>query len=150
MNNYEVFNETDENIDIDEEKKIINFALKHENLNNVIFNVIFVDRDKITELNRDYRGIDRETDVISFALEDGEANFIVTSPPYVTSYEYADLHQLPSLWFGYLNTLPEFREKFIGSSYKEVPIFHFFSKSCHIKFIIFIYYTDCSILSIII
>ena len=74
MNNYEVFNETDENIDIDEEKKIINFALKHENLNNVIFNVIFVDRDKITELNRDYRGIDRETDVISFALEDGEAN----------------------------------------------------------------------------
>ena len=48
--------------------------LKHENLNNVIFNVIFVDRDKITELNRDYRGIDRETDVISFALEDGEAN----------------------------------------------------------------------------
>lgn len=74
MNNYEVFNETDENIDIDEEKKIINFALKHENLNNVIFNVIFVDRDKITELNRDYRGIDRETDVISFALEDGEVN----------------------------------------------------------------------------
>ena len=74
MNNYEVFNETDENIDIDEEKKIINFALKHENLNNVIFNVIFVDREKITELNRDYRGIDRETDVISFALEDGEAN----------------------------------------------------------------------------
>ena len=74
MNNYEVFNETDEKIDIDEEKKIINFALKHENLNNVIFNVIFVDRDKITELNRDYRGIDRETDVISFALEDGEAN----------------------------------------------------------------------------
>lgn len=51
-------------------------------------------------------------------LEDGEADFIVTSPPYVTSYEYADLHQLPSLWFGYLNTLSEFREKFIGSSYK--------------------------------
>lgn len=74
MNNYEVFNETDENIDIDEEKKIINFALKHENLNNVTFNVIFVDSDKITKLNRDYRGIDRETDVISFALEDGEAN----------------------------------------------------------------------------
>ncbi len=74
MNNYEVFNETDENIDIDEEKKIIDFALKHENLNNVTFNVIFVDSDKITKLNRDYRGIDRETDVISFALEDGEAN----------------------------------------------------------------------------
>lgn len=74
MNNFEIFNETDEQIDINEEKKIIEFALKHENLTNVTFNVIFVDSEKIRELNRDYRGIDRETDVISFALEDGEAN----------------------------------------------------------------------------
>ena len=28
--------------------------------------------------------------------EDNKATLIVTSPPYVTSYEYADLHQLPS------------------------------------------------------
>ena len=74
MNNFEIFNETEENIDLDEEKKIIEFALKHENLTNVTFNVIFVGSEKIRELNRDYRGIDRETDVISFALEDGEAN----------------------------------------------------------------------------
>jgi DNA modification methylase len=47
-----------------------------------------------------------------------KASLIVTSPPYVTSYEYADLHQLPSLWFGYLNELSEFRKKFIGSAYK--------------------------------
>ena len=33
-----------------------------------------MDSEKIKELNRDYRKIDRETDVISFALEDGEAN----------------------------------------------------------------------------
>ena len=32
MNNFEIFNETDEKIDIEEEKKIIEFALKHENL----------------------------------------------------------------------------------------------------------------------
>jgi DNA modification methylase len=50
--------------------------------------------------------------------EDGSAQVIVTSPPYVTSYEYADLHQLPSLWFGYLSELSEFRKKFIGSAYK--------------------------------
>ena len=25
-------------------------------------------------------------------------DMIITSPPYVTSYEYADLHQLSSLW----------------------------------------------------
>ena len=74
MNNFEVFNETDENIDIEEEKNIINFALNHENLKNVTFNVIFVDSKTITELNKNYRGIDRETDVISFALEDGEKN----------------------------------------------------------------------------
>jgi len=47
-----------------------------------------------------------------------KASLIVTSPPYVTSYEYADLHQLPSLWFGYLSELAEFRKKFIGSAYK--------------------------------
>ena len=31
-------------------------------------------------------------------LNDKEVDLIVTSPPYVTSYEYADLHQLSSLW----------------------------------------------------
>ncbi|GIV46007.1 MAG: hypothetical protein KatS3mg036_0825 [Ignavibacterium sp.] len=36
----------------------------------------------------------------------------------MTSYEYADLHQLPSLWFGYLSELSDFRRKFIGSAYK--------------------------------
>jgi len=51
--------------------------------------------------------------------EKNKATLIVTSPPYVTSYEYADLHQLPSLWFGYLSDLPEFRKKFIGSAYKD-------------------------------
>jgi DNA modification methylase len=51
--------------------------------------------------------------------EKNKATLIVTSPPYVTSYEYADLHQLPSLWFGYLSELTEFRKKFIGSAYKD-------------------------------
>jgi adenine-specific DNA methylase len=49
---------------------------------------------------------------------DETAQLIVTSPPYVTSYEYADLHQLPSLWFGYMLDLSDFRKKFIGSAYK--------------------------------
>ena len=51
--------------------------------------------------------------------ENDAATLVVTSPPYVTSYEYADLHQLPSLWFGYFSELPKFRKKFIGSSYKD-------------------------------
>ena len=72
MNKFEVFNLTKEKIDIEEEKKIIEFALKHENIENVEFNVIFVDKEKIREINREYREVDRETDVISFALEDNE------------------------------------------------------------------------------
>ena len=74
MNNFEIFNETDEKLDLEAEKKLIEFALKHENLTNVTFNVIFVDGKTIREINKNYRNIDRETDVISFALEDGEEN----------------------------------------------------------------------------
>ena len=51
--------------------------------------------------------------------EDGEAALVVTSPPYVTSYEYADLHQLPALWLGHLDELASFRQKFIGSQGRE-------------------------------
>ena len=35
-----------------------------------MFNVIIVNNDKIHSLNKDYRNIDRPTDVITFALED--------------------------------------------------------------------------------
>ena len=72
MNRFEIFNETNENIDIEEEKKIIEYALNHEKKKNVEFNVIFVDSNTIAKINREYRGIDRVTDVISFALEDNE------------------------------------------------------------------------------
>lgn len=58
-------------------------------------------------------------DARNLPCEDKKATLIVTSPPYVTSYEYADLHQLPLLWLGYLNELSEFRKKFMGSAYKE-------------------------------
>ncbi|MBM3235550.1 site-specific DNA-methyltransferase [Candidatus Poribacteria bacterium] len=44
---------------------------------------------------------------------------VVTSPPYVTSYEYADLHQLTALWFGYTTDLSEFRRRFIGTAHHE-------------------------------
>jgi DNA modification methylase len=42
---------------------------------------------------------------------------IITSPPYVTSYEYADIHQLTAFWMEYISDIHEFRKKFIGSSY---------------------------------
>jgi DNA modification methylase len=60
-------------------------------------------------------------DARALPTSDGQVSLIVTSPPYVTSYEYADLHQLTALWFEYLDSLPEFRQRFIGSAYSERP-----------------------------
>ncbi len=50
--------------------KVIKRTLKEENVKNAVFSIIFVDEEKIHELNKTYRGIDRVTDVISFAFED--------------------------------------------------------------------------------
>lgn len=61
----------------------------------------------------------KNSDARNLPCESKKATLIVTSPPYVTSYEYADLHQLPSLWFGYLDELATFRKKFIGSSFRD-------------------------------
>lgn len=44
-------------------------------------------------------------------------DLIVTSPPYVTSYEYADLHQLSSLWLNYTDDYRTLRINSVGSSY---------------------------------
>lgn len=44
---------------------------------------------------------------------------VITSPPYVTSYEYADLHQLTALWFEHTNNLSDFRKRFIGTAHHQ-------------------------------
>lgn len=62
-------------------------------------------------------------------LKTSSVDLVITSPPYVTSYEYADLHQLSLLWFGddprnfkrwhkFSNEFNDFRKQFIGTSYK--------------------------------
>ena len=40
---------------------------------------------------------------------------IISSPPYVTSYEYADLHQLSTLWLEYADDYRDLRQNSIGS-----------------------------------
>ena len=71
MNSVEIINETKKDLEyIETMQKLIDYALKHENLENVLFNVIIVDNEYIHKLNKEYRGVDRPTDVISFALED--------------------------------------------------------------------------------
>lgn len=58
-------NERDD--DVSKYKKIIKKVFKRVK-SKMFFNVIFVDNDMIQQINRDYRGIDRVTDVITFAL----------------------------------------------------------------------------------
>ena len=59
------------------------------------------------------------TDARNIPAKENSVKMIVTSPPYVTSYEYADLHQLTALWLEYTNSLSEFRKGFIGSIHKK-------------------------------
>ena len=69
--NVEIFNETNKELkELDTLPALIDYMITYEKLGNVIFNVILVDEEKIHELNKEYRGIDRPTDVITFALED--------------------------------------------------------------------------------
>ena len=73
MNEFEIINETKEEIEeLSKLKDVVDFALKHENIENSIFNIIIVDEETIRELNKNYRGKDSVTDVISFALEDDD------------------------------------------------------------------------------
>lgn len=69
---FKIYNETDENIKKYEReiKEVLKYAVDKEDVKDVCFNVIIVDDNYIHRLNKDYRGIDRATDVISFALED--------------------------------------------------------------------------------
>ena len=51
-------------------EKFINYCTLELKLKNVMFNVIIINDDEIHKLNKQYRNIDRATDVITFALED--------------------------------------------------------------------------------
>ncbi len=51
-------------------------------------------------------------------VPDSSVDLIVSSSPYVTSYEYADLHQLSTIWFDLAEDLREYKKEFIGTSYK--------------------------------
>lgn len=68
---FEVINDIDKEIEeIDILNDYINYVVKKLELEKCEFNIIIVDNVKIHEINKEYRDVDRETDVISFALED--------------------------------------------------------------------------------
>lgn len=74
LNKFEICNLTDFDISsyLKDIKSVLKYALKVEKVKNANFNVIFVDNDYIHKLNKEYRNVDRPTDVISFALEDNK------------------------------------------------------------------------------
>ena len=73
VSNVEIFNESNVKLkELSVLPGLIDFAIEKEKAGNVIFNVILVNEDKIHELNKLYRGIDKSTDVITFALEDNQ------------------------------------------------------------------------------
>jgi hypothetical protein len=71
--------------------------------------------DIINNTNRDIKNIN----FLNMKNSGSFADLIVTSPPYVTSYEYADLHQLSTLWLGYTTDYKSLRQGTIGSIYHQ-------------------------------
>ena len=91
-------------------EKLLNFVVEKEKLNNCVFNIIKTDNEYIHKINKEYRGIDRPTDVISFALEDNtdfiEPEFRVLGDIYISLdkvkeqaslYEHSFLRELAFL-----------------------------------------------------
>lgn len=74
MNYVEFFNNYGKDLDINlvALKDFIIYCLDRLSLKNVLFNVIIINNDSIHKINKEYRGIDRPTDVITFALEDNK------------------------------------------------------------------------------
>lgn len=73
MNYFEIINNYKKEIkELNFLKDFINFALEELSLKNVMFNVIIVDNESIHKINKEYRNVDRPTDVITFALEDNK------------------------------------------------------------------------------
>lgn len=68
---FEIFNNTDSDVlELETLNNYVKYLVKKLELEKSEFNIIIVNNKRIHEINLEYRGVDRETDVISFALED--------------------------------------------------------------------------------
>ena len=68
----EVYNETNSDAFISDIKNVLNIGLKYMDVCNSYISVVIVDKETIHEINKTYRGVDKVTDVLSFAFEDSE------------------------------------------------------------------------------
>jgi DNA modification methylase len=72
---------------------------------------------KVRERLNEYVNI-KAQDAKTQIMADNSVDLIVSSSPYVTSYEYADLHQLSTIWLDFAENLTAYKKDFIGSGYK--------------------------------
>ena len=50
--------------------EVIDYTIKKMNIKNSVFCIIFINDEEMHRMNKEYRNIDRTTDVLSFALND--------------------------------------------------------------------------------
>lgn len=67
-----ITNMTDENIDVETICTVCSKVFEEENIKDPVFSITFVDNAEIRRINKEYRDIDRETDVITFAFLEGD------------------------------------------------------------------------------
>ena len=78
-------------------------------------------------INEDFSSTSKTTIKMQNALtikDQQIADLIITSPPYVTSYEYADLHQLSTIWLDYAEDYRELRKDSVGSNFNVISTNH--------------------------
>ena len=63
----------------------------------------------------------RTQNFLSSTEPDCRADLIITSPPYVTSYDYASIHQLSTLWLHYASDYRSLRKNMLGNLYGVAP-----------------------------
>lgn len=120
MNDVSFINNTNSEIkELDTLKDLIDYAISYEKVNNVVFSIIFINDDEMHRMNKQYRNIDRTTDVLSFAFEDnmeiinntvrmlGEIYISVDkAKEQAVTYEHAYLRELSFLMIhGFLHLL---------------------------------------------
>ena len=93
-----IINTTDYDIDFDNVDKVCKFTCKKLNVKNPIFSIIIVDNKRINEINKEYRGKDSVTDVISFAFEEAD------------NIKYEDMRFLGEIYISYEKCLEQSKE----------------------------------------
>ena len=98
MEDYIINTTNHEDIDFNELDRVIKFACKHLKVNNPMLNIVIVDKERIQEINREYRNKDAVTDVISFAFEE------------VDDVEYDNIRFLGEIYICYYRCVEQAKE----------------------------------------